>query len=110
MRYPPEDYNICPCCGTEFGFDDAYTSIGELRGQWIREGMKWWSPVEHAPTGWDPLVQLMRGVYGNATSQNSQMLSAYNYLARPIPLGHRRTKRVKIAPARLAKMSSLSVA
>jgi len=23
LPYPPRDYHICPCCGTEFGNDDA---------------------------------------------------------------------------------------
>jgi len=58
MRYPAENYNICPCCGTEFGLDDAYTSRDELRVHWLREGAKWWSPVELPPQNWDPFRQL----------------------------------------------------
>ena len=33
MPDPPRDYNICPCCGTEFGNDDVEYSYAELRVQ-----------------------------------------------------------------------------
>lgn len=38
-----EDWHICPCCGTEFGYDDAGRTHAELRRRWIDGGMKWWS-------------------------------------------------------------------
>ena len=31
LPYPPADYHICPCCGTEFGNDDAEFSHDQLR-------------------------------------------------------------------------------
>ena len=58
MDDPPEDYNICPSCGTEFGLHDAHTSIAELRAAWLRSGAHWWSPVDPQPQGWDPYLQL----------------------------------------------------
>lgn len=36
-------YNICPCCGTEFGSDDFDRSHAELRNIWIAHGARWWS-------------------------------------------------------------------
>ena len=41
MTYPPTDYNICQCCGTEFGDDDADLSHVELRQRWIERGSLW---------------------------------------------------------------------
>jgi hypothetical protein len=59
LAYPPRDYHICPCCGTEFGNDDAQFSHGQLREMWISEGARWFfgRPPEH----WNPWIQLMKG-------------------------------------------------
>jgi len=59
MAYPPEDYNICPSCGTEFGYDDAALSHEELRAEWLEEGASWWSPAQPPPPGWDGITQLI---------------------------------------------------
>jgi predicted amidophosphoribosyltransferase len=58
MDYEPKDYNICPCCATEFGNDDAFSSHAELRQDWILKGMKWW--FGEAPHDWNPQDQLAR--------------------------------------------------
>lgn len=58
MRYPAADYHICPSCGTEFGYDDAGRSHAELRANWLRNGARWWSPVDPQPPNWDPYTQL----------------------------------------------------
>ena len=58
MEDPPEAYNICPCCGTEFGLHDANSSIAALRAAWLRSGAHWWSPVDPQPQDWDPYLQL----------------------------------------------------
>jgi len=61
---PPYDdhgcasYNICPCCGVEFGYDDSNILHSELREKWIINGMKWWSKNISPPVNWDPLHQL----------------------------------------------------
>lgn len=34
MEVPPEDYNICGTCMTEFGLNDVNSSIEELRNAW----------------------------------------------------------------------------
>jgi hypothetical protein len=58
MEDAPENYNICPCCGTEFDNNDANTSISNLRTAWLKSGLKWWSPVDEPPCDWDPYQQL----------------------------------------------------
>lgn len=61
LAYPPDNYHICPCCGTEFGNDDQYRTNAELRKEWIVNGGPWFfgSP----PQGWNPWVQLIEGHY-----------------------------------------------
>lgn len=46
-------YEICPCCGVEFGNED-YTieSIKKYRNKWLTEGAKWFSP-EKKPVNWN---------------------------------------------------------
>lgn len=51
-------FQICPCCGVEFGYDDATRSHKELRAQWIQRGMPWWSTVMKPPIHWNPVAQL----------------------------------------------------
>ena len=58
MEDPPEDYNICPSCGVEFGKDDAHATHVELRAAWLASGARWWSPVDPQPTDWDPYMQV----------------------------------------------------
>ncbi len=55
LPYPPRDYHICPCCGTEFGNDDAEFSHDQLREMSIAGGANWFfgktaSPLES--NGW----------------------------------------------------------
>jgi len=56
LPYPPSDYHICPCCGTEFGNDDAELTHAELRDQWIEHGARWF--FGDPPTGWNAKQQL----------------------------------------------------
>lgn len=51
-------FEICPCCGTEFGYDDASVSHDILRERWIAAGYPWWAP-EGPPSDWRPETQLM---------------------------------------------------
>lgn len=61
--HPSED--ICPSCGTQFGYDDARgvdvesrrIVHAELRARWVASGSKWWSP-EPEPANWNPKRQL----------------------------------------------------
>lgn len=63
MQDPPADYNICPSCGTEFGYNDLNSSIEGLRNAWLQSGAGWWSTVDPIPEGWDPFQQLLSGIY-----------------------------------------------
>lgn len=59
---PPYDefggasFEICPCCGIQYGYNDTRWTHVELRDCWIKLGMKW----RHlpAPDNWDPIKQL----------------------------------------------------
>jgi len=64
LSEPPYDsfgcasYSICPCCGTEFGYDDSEASHSTLRNTWIARGMKWWSAYVARPDNWSAPQQL----------------------------------------------------
>ena len=55
-------FEICPCCGFEFGVsdDDQGISHEQWRERWIRDGMKWWSPATPAPARWNAKRQLAK--------------------------------------------------
>jgi hypothetical protein len=59
-EYGCSSFSICPCCGTEFGYDDQATSHEALRQQWISSGMRWWSANTQPPTDFDPVAQLKK--------------------------------------------------
>jgi len=55
---PPQDYYICPSCGTEFGNDDTLFTYDQLKLNWINEGMNWFSHYTRPPLYWNPEIQL----------------------------------------------------
>jgi hypothetical protein len=61
-------YEICPCCGFEFGYDDDAKGLTfeEARKHWIAGGRKWWSASRPAPVGWDATRQLAGDEPGKA--------------------------------------------
>jgi hypothetical protein len=56
---PPIDFNICPSCGTEFGYSDSGTTFQNLRINWIKRGAHWSSDVDNIPPNWNPYQQLI---------------------------------------------------
>ena len=56
LKYPPTNHNICPCCGTEFGYDDNRKTHTELHQEWVTSGARWFDGLP--PVGWDPNMQL----------------------------------------------------
>ena len=56
---PPQNFSICPCCGTEFGYDDAKTPHAALRKRWIGEGAQWVSRARAHSPEWNPWLQLI---------------------------------------------------
>jgi hypothetical protein len=68
MEEAPENYNVCPSCGTEFGLHDVNSSVPELQAAWLRsgeDGPRWWSRFDDPPPRWDPRKQFER-VFLNA--------------------------------------------
>jgi hypothetical protein len=50
-------YNICDCCGTEYGvYDQCPNYAIEFRDQWIADGYPWWRGTP--PPNWNPQTQL----------------------------------------------------
>ena len=85
MTDPPQDYNICECCGTEFGSDDEERSHGELRTEWIALGAKWF--FGNPPLGWNPWKQSRIPVYVRPQSDHPQYLSpAFTFSGTPVYL------------------------
>ena len=52
-------YEICPCCGFEFGFDSGCTDEAYklFRNKWIENGAKWFI-LDKKPKDWDLNKQL----------------------------------------------------
>lgn len=66
MPYPAEEGNICPCCGTEFGYDDSMgITFRDLRDRWVSLHTPWFSPLpeDAPPPMWNGVVQLLRADY-----------------------------------------------
>jgi hypothetical protein len=61
LPYPPNNYDICPCCGTEFGNEDVYLTHQQLRERWIAAGAHWF--FENPPEHWNPWLQLLKAGY-----------------------------------------------
>jgi predicted RNA-binding Zn-ribbon protein involved in translation (DUF1610 family) len=51
-------FEICPCCGTEFGNDDATRSHADLRAAWLAGGARWYSRAVAPPPDWRAMDQL----------------------------------------------------
>ena len=52
-------FEICACCGFEFGFDDGseHKTFEQYRAEWIKNGAKWENP-KAKPEHWDLDIQL----------------------------------------------------
>jgi hypothetical protein len=57
-------FEICPCCGVEFGYDDFSLDETErarkqavLRKLWEAKGFPWFSRSRLAPVDWDPALR-----------------------------------------------------
>jgi len=64
LSEPPYDkdgcssFDICPSCGTEFGYTDATKPHSVLRRAWLNAGAHWSSKVTAPPENWDAFEQL----------------------------------------------------
>ncbi len=50
--------DICPSCGTEYGFNDERVSHKTLRQRWEKQGCKWWSHRRYPSSDWNAEIQL----------------------------------------------------
>lgn len=51
-------YEICDCCGVEFGYEDATVEgVKRARSEWLGKGAPWFS-AEARPSNWDVEAQL----------------------------------------------------
>lgn len=92
LEFRPRDYQICGCCGNEFGFDDRVLSHEQLRSMWIQKGCPWFDPEEIRPIGWNAYDQLQsarliapqtalgtstRGTFGQLPLQGNQSVRVH---------------------------------
>jgi cobalamin biosynthesis protein CbiD len=75
MEEPPEQYNICASCGTEFGVHDVNASIEELRVAWLKTGLKWFSAVDPEPQDWNPYIQVRRAIEAQGSFSRTSIRS-----------------------------------
>ena len=50
--------DICPSCGTQFGYSDSGREHSELLDHWEADGYPWRSRTRPTPENWDPIEQL----------------------------------------------------
>ena len=51
-------FDICPCCGTEFGYDDATpAAVAASRKRWLENGATFWRPSDQ-PSDWSSEEQV----------------------------------------------------
>jgi DNA-directed RNA polymerase subunit RPC12/RpoP len=92
MTHPPEDYYICPSCGTEFENDDFETTHTELRQMWLDNGAEWFSEATPKPYRWNAYSQLEEAGFISVTPYAS---TATSYVA--IKVGQKRSIVSKLA-------------
>ncbi len=78
-EYNCSSFEICPCCDTEFGFNDQWLFIKEecwieLRKMWIEKGAKWFHDNEYIsqPENYNPITQLLN--IGYIVSDSEKLL------------------------------------
>jgi len=59
LEPPTMSFEICPSCGTEFGYKDFRTSHETLRAVWLRSGPRWYADWLPQPAHWQPRKQLL---------------------------------------------------
>jgi hypothetical protein len=73
MTRPPQDFYICPSCGTEFENDDTIFTHQELRDLWVEHGARWFSRVTLPPPGWNAYNQLFNAGYIKQASSDETL-------------------------------------
>jgi len=78
---PARPYNICDCCGTEFGNDDDGTSYDELRSAWISRGAKWF--FGQPPFAWSATPQLLKASVRLPNTTLGVFFGTHNGISQP---------------------------
>jgi hypothetical protein len=68
-RFGGGSFEICPCCGVEFGYHDSTKSHSVLREEWIANGARWHANDEPPPAAWSPVAQLRRAGHFEAAAE-----------------------------------------
>jgi len=84
LTRPPADYNICPCCGTEFGYDDVAHSLDELRNLWFAKGAAWFSDHTPPPPEWDVFRQIANLAVQSVSGESTIELLPVKLSAAPV--------------------------
>lgn len=84
LPYPPNDYHICPCCGTEFGNDDQELSHAQLRDMWVANGATWF--FDQPTADWNPYMQLVLGGHPEAVPAFALKVNAEPDMGSPYTL------------------------
>ena len=93
--------DICPSCGTEFGFSDDEVSYDHLRHHWLMEGGKWWSRRVSKPAGWLVGQQLSKISYTPTIAEKVALLTEGNLRIDNVDKSHIRvykTNAYELAP------------
>ena len=59
LQERPVNHAICPCCGTEFDYDDATKTHRQIRNEWLRAGAPWFSVSTQPPFLWNGFLQVV---------------------------------------------------
>jgi hypothetical protein len=57
LQEKPINHEICPSCGTQFGYEDFLRSHTDLRQEWLANGAKWFLEG-YEPPYWNGYTQL----------------------------------------------------
>jgi hypothetical protein len=75
-------FQICPCCGIQFGYQDFGPEPGHRqqaheawRKRWIEGGMAWWS-VTPPPAGWTRTISSTASGRGEPNARRAAMVNA----------------------------------
>lgn len=91
MPYPPKPYNICPCCGIEYGVDDQIDSYKQLRNEWLSAGAPWFSTLPEflRPPLWNAWDQLDKAQLPyDVPRPGSSVVTVKFTVQRPVWIGH----------------------
>lgn len=95
MEAPVLSYEICPSCGTEFGYTDSAPNDEarsrrhyELMLEWLRTGPRWHAGWQPQPEGWNGRKQVLEGWFARASNLSTPASQPDLSAPKPIPGNH----------------------